>query len=50
MFFIWNNKKIIKEVKNQLSYKYDMKDLSVANFILDKEIKKDQENRKLWLN
>jgi hypothetical protein len=37
-------------VKTQLSSKFDMKDLGAGNFILGMEIKRDQENRKLWLN
>ena len=40
----------IKEVKSQLSSKFDMKDLGVANFILGMEIKRDRANRKIWLN
>jgi hypothetical protein len=47
---IGNNHEIIKEVKTQLSSKFDMKDLGVANFILGMEIKRDWENRKLSLN
>jgi hypothetical protein len=41
---------VIKEVKSQLSSKFDMKDLSVANFIMGMDIKRDHANRKLWLN
>jgi hypothetical protein len=37
-------------VKNQLSSKFDMKDLSAANFILGMEIKRDWKSKKLWLN
>jgi hypothetical protein len=37
-------------VKIHLSSKFDMKDLGAANFILGMEIKRDRENRKLWLN
>jgi hypothetical protein len=47
MLLIGNNKEIIKEVKTQLSSKFDMKDLGAANFILGMEIKRDRENRKL---
>jgi hypothetical protein len=50
MLLIGNNKEIIKEVKTQLSSKFDMKDLGAANFILGMEIKRDWENMKLWLN
>jgi hypothetical protein len=41
---------VIKEVKSQLSSKFDMKDLGDANFILGMEIKRDHAKRKLWLN
>jgi hypothetical protein len=41
---------VIKEVKSQLSSKFDMKDLSVANLILGMEIKRDHANNKLYLN
>jgi hypothetical protein len=41
MLLIGNNKEIIKDVKTQLSSKFDMKDLGVANFILGMEIKRD---------
>jgi hypothetical protein len=50
MLLIGNNKEIIQDVKTQLSSKFDMKDLGAANFILGMEIKRDRENRKLWLN
>jgi hypothetical protein len=47
---VGNNMDVIKEVKSQLSSKFDMKDLGVANFNLGMEIKSDCENMKLWLN
>jgi hypothetical protein len=50
MLLIGNNMDVIKEVKSQLSSKFDMKDLGAANFILGMEIKRDHANRKLWLN
>jgi hypothetical protein len=50
MLQIGNNKEIIQDVKNQLSSKFDMKDLGATNFILGMEIKRDRKNRKLWLN
>jgi hypothetical protein len=40
----------IIEAKSQLSSKFDMKDLIVANFIMGMEIKRDHANMKLWLN
>jgi tagatose-1,6-bisphosphate aldolase len=50
MLLVGNNMDVIKEVKSQLSSKFDMNDLGVANFILGMEIKRDHANRKLWLN
>jgi hypothetical protein len=50
MLLVGNNMDVIKEVKSQLSSKFDMKDLNVANFILGMEIKRDRANMKLWLN
>jgi len=50
MLLIGNNKKIINEVKTQLSSKIDMKYLGAENFILGMEIKRNWENMKLWLN
>jgi hypothetical protein len=50
MLLIRNNKKIIQDVKTQLSSKFDMKDLSASNFILGMEIKRDRKKRKPWLN
>ena len=41
---------VIKEVKSQLSSKFDMKDLGASNFILGVEIKRNPLDRKLWLN
>jgi hypothetical protein len=50
MLLVVNNMNVIKEVKSQLSSKFDMKDLSVANFIPGMKIKREHANRKLWLN
>jgi hypothetical protein len=50
MLLVGNNMDVIKEVKSQLSSKFDMKDLGATNFILGMEIKRDHANRKLWLN
>jgi hypothetical protein len=44
MLLVGNNMDVIKEVKSQLSSKFDMKDLGVANFILGMEIKRDRAN------
>jgi hypothetical protein len=40
----------IKEVKKQLSSKFNMKDPSAANFILGMKIKRDRAYRNLLLN
>jgi hypothetical protein len=50
MLLVGNNMDVIKEVKSQLSSKFDMKDLGAANFIMGMEIKIDHANMKLWLN
>jgi hypothetical protein len=50
MLLVGNNLDVIKEVKSQLSSKFDMKDIGAANFIMGMEIKRDRANRKLWLN
>ena len=50
MLLVGNNMEVIKEVKMQLSSKFDMKDLSAANLILGMEIKRNHVDRKLWLN
>jgi hypothetical protein len=46
MLLVGNNMDVIKEVKSQLSSKFDMKDLGAANFILGMEIKRDRANMK----
>ena len=50
MLLIGNNKDFIKEVKSQLSSKFDMKDLGAANFILGMEIRRDHANKIISLN
>jgi hypothetical protein len=50
MLLIGNEKEIIQYVKTQFSSKFDMKDLSAANFILGMEIKINRAKMKLWLN
>ena len=50
IFLIGNNKDVIKEMKYHLSSKFDMKDISAANFILGMEIRRDRTNMKIWLN
>jgi hypothetical protein len=41
MLLVGNNMDVIKEVKSQISSKFDMKDLNDTNFILGMEIKRD---------
>ena len=50
MLLVGNDKEIIQDLKTQLSSKFDMKDLSAANYILGMEIKRYWAKRKLWLN
>ena len=50
MLLVGNNIEVIKEVKMQLSSKFDMKDLGAANLILGMEIKRNHADMKLWLN
>jgi len=50
ILLVGNEKEIIQDLKTQLSSKFDMKDLGVANYILAMEIKIDRAKRKLWLN
>ena len=50
MLLIGNNKDVIKEVKSQLSSKFDMKYLDAANFILGMEIRRDRANKMISLN
>jgi len=47
---IGKTKEIIKNVKTHLSSEMDMEYLGAAHFIMGMEIKRDWENRKLWLN
>jgi len=41
MLLVGNDKEIIQDLKTHLSSKFDMKDLSVTNYILGMEIKRD---------
>ena len=49
MLLVGNNMEII-EVNTYLSSKFEMKDLGTANLILGMEIKRNDADRKLWLN
>ena len=46
MLLVGKNMDVIKEVKMQLSSKFDMKDLGAANLILGMEIKRNRADRK----
>ena len=50
MLLVGNNMDLIKEVKQQLYSKFDMKDIGPKHFILGMEIKRDRENKRLWLS
>jgi hypothetical protein len=50
MVFFGNNKDVICDLKSHLSTQFDMKDLAAANYILGMEIKRDRENKNLWLS
>ena len=41
---------LVKEVKQQLSSKFNMKDLGPTHFILGMGIKRNKVNRGLWLS
>ena len=45
MLLVGNDKEIFQDLKNQLSSKFDMKDLGAENYILGMEIKIDQAKR-----
>eukprot|EP00253_Pinus_taeda_P034052 PITA_34052 len=45
MLLVGNDKEIIRDLKTQLSSKFDMKDLGAANYILGMEIKKDRDSK-----
>ena len=47
MLLVGNNMEVIKEVKMQLSSKFDMKDLGASNLILGMDIKGNHVDRKL---
>ena len=50
MFLVGNDIDMIKEVKQQLHSKFDMKDLVPSHFILGVKIKRDRASKKLWLS
>ena len=47
MLLVGNNMDLIKEVKHQLSSKFDIKDLGPTHFILGMDIKRDRASKKL---
>ena len=50
MLLVGNKMNLIKEVKQQLSFKFDMKDIKPTHFILGVDIRRDKENKKLQLS
>ena len=50
MLLVGNDMDLIKEVKQQLSSKFDMKDLRPTHFIIGMEIKREKAFKKLWLS
>ena len=50
MLLVGNNMDLIKEVNQQLSSKFNMKDPAPTHFILGMEIKRDIASRKIWLS
>jgi len=50
MLLVGNEKEIIRDLKTQLSSKFEKKDLGFVNYILGMGIKRDWAKRKLWLN
>jgi len=50
MLLVGNNMNLIKEVKQKLSYKFDMKDIGIEHFIPVMEIRKNREYRNLLLS
>lgn len=50
MLLVGNDMDMIKEVKQQLSSKFNIKDLGLAHFILGMEIKRNRASKKLLLS
>ena len=50
MLLVGKDMDLIKEVKQHLSSKIDMKDLGPTHFILGMEFKRDKASKKLWLS
>ena len=50
MLLIGNNMNLIKDVKKQLSSKFDMKDIGLANFIIGMNIKRNRQDKKILLS
>ena len=47
---VGNNMHLVKEVQQQLSSKFNLKDLGATHFIPRMEIKRNQVERKIWLS
>ena len=50
MLLVGNNMNLIKEVKQQLSSKFDMKYVGQTHFILGMDTKRDRERKNIWLS
>ena len=49
-FFFCNNKVVICDLNYNVLSQIDIKDLGAKKYILRMEVKRDKENRKLWLS
>ena len=50
MLLVGYNMNLIKEVKQCLSSKFDMKDIEPMHFIPGMEIKRNRANRRIWFS
>jgi hypothetical protein len=50
LLLLSNNKYVVHDLKSQLSTQFDMKEFRAAKYILGMEIRRDRENRKVWLS
>ena len=49
MLLVGHDMDLITEMKQQLSSKFDMKDLGPTHFILRMEVKRGRSSKKIWL-
>lgn len=50
MLLVRNKMHLVEDVEQQLSCKFDKKDLKAGHFILGMEIKRNQVDKNLWLS